>query len=414
MTKHQVRRGGIAVLSLVVAGGIGVVGWQLAPSTRSAEHGPAPRASTKAVAAAQLIMQPSDNATDVPLDQPVKVGVANGRITRAELRDAANRSVPGSVVADGSLWYTETRALAPATRYSLAVTVVDGRGQEHTTLAGFTTATAKTELSWEMTPGDHDLVGIGQPVILKFREPVLKKQAVEQRLTVQASRKIMGAWHWFSDREVHFRPKDYWPANTNVLVVADLQGIDVGNGVWGTEMHSIDFKIGDAQISTADADKHTLTVTKNGKVVNVFPASLGREKYPTMSGAHLVMGKEQKVIMDSATNGIPRNSADGYYETVLWNVRISAGGEYVHAAPWSVADQGNTNVSHGCVNLSTPNATWFFNFSRRGDIVNVVGTGRKAELTDYGTRDWNMPWGYWVAGSALPRGPSVSPEAQVR
>jgi lipoprotein-anchoring transpeptidase ErfK/SrfK len=255
---------------------------------------------------------------------------------------------------------------------------------------------------------------VGQPVILKFRQPVLNKQAVEQHLQVQTSRRITGAWHWFSDKEVHFRPKEYWPPNTTVIVVADLAGIDVGNGVWGTEMHSINFRIGDAQISTADADKHTLTVTENGRVVNVFPASLGREKYPTMSGAHLVMSREQTVIMDSATNGIPRNSPDGYYETVFWNVRVSAGGEYVHAAPWSVGQQGRTNVSHGCVNLSTGNATWFFNFSQRGDIVNVVGTGRKPELTDYAMRDWNMPWGYWVAGSALPRGSAVSTNAQIR
>ncbi len=412
MTKRQVRRGGIAVLSLVVAAGVGVASWRLAPSTRTAERAPAHN-SMSAVAAAQLALQPGDNATDVPLDQRVQVVVTNGRILDTQLRDGAGKLVPGSVVPDGSLWYAETNALAPATRYGLVVRVVDGAGHEQTSLSAFTTVSPKSRLSWEMTPGDGDVVGVGQPVILKFRQPVTNRGAVEQRLRVETSRQLVGAWHWFSNKEVHFRPQQYWPANTKVSVVADLTGVDAGNGVWGTEMHSVSFAIGNAHVSTADADAHTLTVTENGRVVNVFPASLGREKYPTMSGTHLVLGKQQSVIMDSATNGIPRDSPDGYYETVYWDVAISAGGEYVHAAPWSVGQQGHTNVSHGCVNLSNDNATWFFNFTQRGDIVNVVGTGRAPELGDIAMTDWNMPWGYWLAGSSIPRPAPVSP-GQVR
>ena len=413
MTKRQVRRGGIAMLSLVVAGGVGVAGWRFAPSTRSAEPAPS-RSSTRAVAAAVLTVQPADNATDVPLDQRVQVAVANGRIISTELHDAAGKAVPGSVVADGSLWYAETNALAPGTRYGLGIRLVDDKGRQQDSLSTFTTAAPKAHLSWEMTPGDGDVVGVGQPVIVKFRQPVANKQAVERRLTVQTSRPLAGAWHWFSDKEAHFRPQQYWPANTKVLVVADLAGVDAGNGVWGTELHSTSFMVGNAHITTADANAHTLTVTENGRVVNVFPASLGREKYPTMNGAHLVIGKQQSVVMDSATNGIPRNSPDGYYETVYWDVAISAGGEYVHAAPWSVGQQGRTNVSHGCVNLSPDNATWFFNFTQRGDIVNVVGTNRAPELGDVAMKDWNIPWAYWLAGSAISHTSPLSPGAQVR
>jgi hypothetical protein len=133
-----------------------------------------------------------------------------------------------------------------------------------------------------------------------------------------------------------------------------------------------------------------------------------------MNGAHLVIGKQQSVIMDSATNGIPRDSPDGYYETVYWDVAISAGGEYVHAAPWSVGQQGRINVSHGCVNLSPDNATWFFNFTQRGDIVNVVGTGRAPEQGDVAMKDWNMPWAYWLGGSAISHTSPVSPGALTR
>jgi len=89
-------------------------------------------------------------------------------------------------------------------------------------------------------------------------------------------------------------------------------------------------------------------------------------------------------------------------------VRISWSGEFVHAAPWSVADQGRANVSHGCVNASTADAKWFYDLSRRGDIVQVVNTPRKLESQN-GWTDWNMSWQQWLAGSAIDNGTPSSP-----
>jgi hypothetical protein len=39
-------------------------------------------------------------------------------------------------------------------------------------------------------------------------------------------------------------------------------------------------------------------------------------------------------------------------------LRMSNSGEFIHAAPWSVASQGVANVSHGCGGMSTANARW--------------------------------------------------------
>ena len=74
----------------------------------------------------------------------------------------------------------------------------------------------------------------------------------------------------------------------------------------------------------------------------------------------------------------------------------------MHAAPWSVAQQGNDNVSHGCINLSTERAAWFFNFSQPGDVVEVqnsIGPNRSA--ADGDIYDWAISWADWQAGSAL-------------
>lgn len=104
--------------------------------------------------------------------------------------------------------------------------------------------------------------------------------------------------------------------------------------------------------------------------------------------------------MDSVTVDIPQGSPDYYYEKVYWNVKLTSGGEYVHAAPWSVGSQGRVNVSHGCVNASPADAQWFFGFSRVGDVVQVTGTGRPPDTSQAGN-DWSINWDTWRSGDAL-------------
>ena len=65
---------------------------------------------------------------------------------------------------------------------------------------------------------------------------------------------------------------------------------------------------------------------------------------------------------------------NGYRTEVDWATQMSYSGIYVHAAPWSVGSQGYSNVSHGCLNVSTSNARWFYDNTKRGDIVEVVNT----------------------------------------
>ncbi len=76
-------------------------------------------------------------------------------------------------------------------------------------------------------------------------------------------------------------------------------------------------------------------------------------------------------MMDSRTIGIPLEDPEGYRLTVDHAVRITSGGVYVHSAPWSLGSQGYANVSHGCINLSPDNASWYFNTVRIGDPVVV-------------------------------------------
>ena len=62
--------------------------------------------------------------------------------------------------------------------------------------------------------------------------------------------------------------------------------------------------------------------------------------------------------------------------------------------------QGNTDTSHGCLNLSGENAAWFYDFSQPGDVVEVRNTGGPP-LQVWQNGDWTLPWGEWLKGSAL-------------
>jgi lipoprotein-anchoring transpeptidase ErfK/SrfK len=103
----------------------------------------------------------------------------------------------------------------------------------------------------------------------------------------------------------------------------------------------------------------------------VFPASMGRQQYPTPVGIYPVLAKERGVVMDSSTVGIPVNSPDGYHLTVDYAVRFTSRGLFVHSAPWAVNSLGNANVSHGCISLSLEDAEWYFDTVNIGDPVIV-------------------------------------------
>ena len=102
--------------------------------------------------------------------------------------------------------------------------------------------------------------------------------------------------------------------------------------------------------------------------------------------------------MDSSTFGL--TGAGSYVTDVQYATQMSYSGIYIHAAPWSVYAQGNTNTSHGCVNVSVENAAWVFNNMKRGDIVEVKNTQGETLNGSDGLGDWNIPWKTWKAGNS--------------
>ena len=342
-----------------------------------------------------LVADPIAGAVDVAPDHVVTIAVTDGTIGAMAITSTAG-AVTGELSDDNTTWRS-TATLVPSTTYAVDGTTVDVLGGTAHVSWQFTTGKPANVFRAVLSPGDDKVVGVGMPVIVKLSSAVPPAQhaGFVAKLKVTTVPVVVGAWHWFSNTELHWRPKDYWPAGTKISVDAKIAGYTPGDGSFGVKDVNISYAIGDSHISTVDVNAHTMSVVSNGAVVKTIPVSTGRDQYPTHSGVHLASEKANPKTMDSSTVGIPRDGPGGYYESVPFSVRISNSGEFVHAAPWSVDSQGRANVSHGCVNASTADAQWFYDFSQTGDVVEVVGSGEQLQPTN-GIGDWQIPWAQWA------------------
>jgi lipoprotein-anchoring transpeptidase ErfK/SrfK len=363
----------------------------------SGGSGGRPAAGTTAQAApATVAVLPAADAAAVAPGDPVTVTAKGGTLTTVTVSGAAG-AVKGALNPARTTW-TSTDDLGFGARYTVTAQATNATGQTTSKTSSFTTARATKTVFPAVAPLRGTTVGVGMPIRVFFDNPVTDRKAALARMKVTTSVPTVGAWRWFSDTEVHWRPKVYWKAGTKVALDTDLRGVSLGPGTYGSENadRHVDFTIGASHVSVADARTHRLKVYVNGKLTKDFPASLGKEvkgRY-THSGVHVVTEKKRAMTMDSSTYGLALD-AGGYKTPVQFATRISNSGEFVHAAPWSVAQQGRSNVSHGCVNLAPAAAAWFFGISQPGDVVSVTGTPVPLTGKDTDVPDWTIPWSQW-------------------
>jgi lipoprotein-anchoring transpeptidase ErfK/SrfK len=224
-------------------------------------------------------------------------------------------------------------------------------------------------------PSNGSTVGVGMPIIINFASPITDRPAAEDAIHISSNPPVPGKFYWLNDSQVRWRPFEFWPAHATVNIDAA-----------GTKSS---FTTGDALIATADSASHYLTITRNGNVEHIFPISMGKPGSETPNGTYYVQDKFASIVMDSETYGVPNNSPDGYYLNVKRAVQFDNSGHFVHSAPWSVADQGVQNVSHGCVNLSPDNAKWFYDNFGIGDPIVVTNSVGSYTQND-GGQDWQI------------------------
>jgi len=346
----------------------------------------------------KLTASVTDGAVGVTVDQPVTVSAEDGVLGAVTMTTADGEPVAGVLSPDGLSWST-TEQLDYNERYTLTASSL-GLGGQTSRKMTFQTHSPQNLTMPYVLPADGETVGIGQPVAVQFDENIPDRAAAEKAITVTTNPPVDGAFYWLSNREVRWRPATYWKPGTTVDVKVNTYGVDLGDGLFGQDNAATRFTIGDEVIATADDTTKTLTVRVNGEVVKTMPISMGENSTPTNNGIYIIGDRFSHMVMDSSTYGVPSNAPNGYRTEVDFATQMSYSGIYVHAAPWSVGSQGYSNVSHGCLNVSTSNAQWFYNNTKRGDIVEVVNTVGSTLPGVDGLGDWNIPWEQWRAGNA--------------
>jgi len=339
---------------------------------------------------------------DVRIDREVRLTAVGGKLSAVKVTSAAG-PLAGELSKNKKTWVASGR-LEPGVAYRIHSTGVRSDGKKVVKDQRFHTAdlTLDEQTYPSVAPLQGETVGVGMPVIVTFDIPVTDKASIEKHMSVSATPRQPGAWHWISDQEVHWRPRSYWRAGSSVAVDVDINSIPAGAGIFGQESRHVEFDIGDAHVYKVNMDTHQMRVLSNGSLLRTIPITTGEEpKFTTRSGVKVILEKFRKKRMNSETIGIDRNSPDGYdIDDVEYAMRVTYSGEFVHAAPWSVSSQGAANVSHGCTGMSTANAAWLYNMTTRGDVVEYTGTDKPMTLTN-GYGDWNLDFADWAAGSAL-------------
>jgi lipoprotein-anchoring transpeptidase ErfK/SrfK len=343
-----------------------------------------------------LAITPAANATNLPISTEIGTKVSNGTISSVNLQEQGGGQVAGAMRADGSSWLP-SRALKYGKTYTAQVTASGTDGQTTTQSVTFSTRrSAGEQVDTTLYMRDGGKYGVAMPVAVQFdpEVPPSARAGVQRRLFVTSTPAQPGAWRWFTGKQVIFRPATYWKPGTKLTVRAALNGLPLGGGKFGDEDHTARATIGSDFQMRVDNRTKTMSAYANGKLLKRIPVSMGKPSTPSSSGTMVVMTREDSTVFDT----FAELGAAGYRVTVQWAERLTWGGEFIHSAPWSVWDQGRTNVSHGCINVSPSNAEWIYDHVKIGDPITIRGTEHKLDPGN-GWTAWDMSWKEFLKGA---------------
>lgn len=344
-----------------------------------------------------LAITPADKAGNVAPGEPITVTATDGKLTQVTVTNQDGKAVSGAITPDGAKWESaEPLGYSKTYTVNAAGTGTDGKPASLT--SSFSTVKPGRQIGVSLNPTDGQTVGVGQPLVFYFSSNVPDKAAAEKALKITTEPATEGAFYWFRDNEVHWRPKDYWKSGTKITVNAAIYGKALGPNLFGKEDRKSAITIGNKVVAVADGATKQMTVSVNDQVVKTIPISMGKPRHETPNGIYTVMTEQQNYTMDSGTYGVPADSPGGYRTKVAVASRLSNSGIFYHSAPWSVRQQGNSNVSHGCLNMSTENARWMQEIGAKGDIFIVQNSGGKPLQAWDGLSVWQLSWEEWKKG----------------
>lgn len=230
-------------------------------------------------------------AQDVSVDTLLEVDAAGGDLLGVRVTSPAGR-VPGRRQ-DGS--WRATERLEPGTAYVVRARV---RGADGPVVRERRFRTA------------GETVGVGMPVVVQFDLPVTDRAAVEREMAVESTPRQAGSWHWLSEPRRTTGPGStgrpaarWWSTSTSTASTP-------GGGIYGQESREVAFTVGEAHVYRVDAQRHTMEVFSDGRLLRTIPITTGKAGFTTRSGTKVVMEKYEAKRMDSETVGIGDEAYD--------------------------------------------------------------------------------------------------------
>jgi lipoprotein-anchoring transpeptidase ErfK/SrfK len=358
----------------------------------------------------RLIVSPALGAAPVASTTRVSAEAVNGVISSVSLT-GPGLSVHHSV---GAASWRYGGELASGDAYRLRVAARSDDGKVRTDSVSFTTLGAPIQL--QPLPGPiGGQLGPGAVIKVQFGQAIATSEQAEvaDAVQVQMSQPETIGWYWVSPTNLDMRPQSFWPQGEQVTVSANFNDLVLDDHPVENSNFSLSFDVTEDHHSVVNLSTDMMSIYDGSQLLKTVPISGGQAGFPTISGTLVVLFKSPVVHMVSTSIGIPAGSADSYDLNVYDDVAISDDGYYVHDASWDVGDHGVANVSYGCVEEDPSEATWFYNWSLPGDVVQVEGSTLAAGFSD-GEGDWNLPWSQWtVLPSTAPTpSPSASPTPQ--
>lgn len=189
---------------------------------------------------AHVTIVPGPDATGVDPLSAVRVTAADGTLTDVRMTNDGNAPVPGVLTPDAQTW-KPTVPLGYGRTYTLTVASRGLGGVPATQTSAFTTLTPsnQTKATLTTTSGaaltDGGTYGVGTVIVAHFDEPIADRAAAQKRLAVTTDPAVRGSWFWIDDQNAHWRPQQYYAAETKVTVAVNIYGADLGGGLYGQE-----------------------------------------------------------------------------------------------------------------------------------------------------------------------------------
>ena len=128
------------------------------------------------------------------------------------------------------------------------------------------------------------------------------------------------------------------------------------------------------QVLVVSLAEQAMRVYQNGKLINSYHVTTGRQELPSLPGVWSVLDRRSPVIFSAAE---PKGSPYWFPDTpISYAILYHFGGYFVHDAPWRAnfgpgtqfphSDASGTTAynfdgSHGCINLQESDAGWVYN-----------------------------------------------------